>query len=146
MAEFLYANAMVPFNDAYIGYLDYCIEVERGEQRSDENDTSVLSRLRVIREDFQNHIDTFKASLQTEPGQDNSSKTEYQLADIFNFVEELYALPINGVQLREQIIGIQDIERKTIERKEHHVQLPAQAASSQVMKALTDLVVKTSIE
>ena len=142
LAEFLHANAMLPFNDAFIDYLQYFIQEERTKQTSDRANAGIIARLEEIKSDFRKHIETFKESLKEINADDRPRRSSLKSDDVFNLVKTLYDLPITGAQIREQVRGIEILQDKTILQKEHYVTLPAETASSKVMQALTNIIME----
>ncbi len=141
LARFLHANSILPINDDFLDYLQYFIREEQMKQSSGAHNTKLIARLEEMMADYKNDMELFKKTLQDQ--RDNNEEIEVvQSEDVFNLVGTLYHLPINGKQIRAQVEGIKFSQEKYSAQREIYVELPAKAASSNVMCQLKDIVSK----
>lgn len=141
LARFMHANALIPFNDAYTKYLDYYISIENRTGRSPSDSGSKLQRLQEVKRDFEQHLNTFKGELEKLPREQRYERVSLTPSNIIRLINELYALPISGVKIHEQVSQIQFVEDRGFKKNEIYVELPVKAANSKVMKALVAVVV-----
>lgn len=140
LARFMQANALIPFNDAYVGYLDYYISIEDSTRRSLPEKGSKLERLLALKQDFEQHLKLFKEELQKLPQEQRYERAVLKPIDIPVLINQLYDLPVSGVQIREQVEGIQLNDDRSFKKHEIHAVLSDQAANSKVMKALVAIM------
>ena len=136
LAEFLHSNAMLPFNDALVDYLQYFIQEEQTKQKSNADNGEVIGNLERMKEDFKEHIELIKSSLAEKKNVDAQNRSKLQPEDISRLIQSLYDLPITGKQIREQVEGILIGHDAAVNRQEHYVELPIKAETSNVMEAL----------
>ena len=139
LIEFHQANAMLPLNDALDEYLEYFIEEERGKKNDGAQNADVVSSLEKIKEEFCEFMKILKSSKEA-PSTSDENRTAVKLEDIFSLVRQLYALPITGQQIREQVQGIEIGERQNNHIQEYFIPLPTQAASSKMMQDLRGIL------
>lgn len=132
-AVFLKKKAMLPINDNYIAYVEYFIRLEREKANAAEH-LEVIANLERIVQDFRNHIETFDRTIRENPDQDETDLTP---TEVFELAEQLFALPITGVLIKEQVDAIDEGERQVAGQREHSVRLLANAATSQILTELT---------
>ena len=142
LAAFLHANTLLPFNDAYIDYLQYFIQEERAKQRTDESHSIVVKRLEDIREEFREYIHNFRQTLKNLTREDQLRSSPLTPDDVLDLIQKLYALPINGENIKTQVEGIEAVQKKIVLVKENIVQLPARGTPSRVMQSLTEVIMR----
>lgn len=136
LAEFLQANSMLPFDDAFVDYLQYFIEEENGKRAMGADNANVIENLNRMKNDFEDHIKRFKAALQPLPNFERQKRTALTPENIIDLINRIFGLPINGGQIRAQVDGIGVGQGQILRRKECRVQLPEQAGQSRVMQEL----------
>ena len=143
LAKFYHKNAMVPGNDLFEDYLKYFIEEENQKPSSIRNNALIAS-LQRMQKDFHEQMVLFKRIVVKEKDSPSSDATELQLKEVFDLINQLFRLPINGAQIREQVEGIQLGEHKNIQVQEQLIILPEYAASSRMMQAALEIVASQS--
>ncbi|CAF1262762.1 unnamed protein product [Adineta steineri] len=143
LSQFLQANSITPFNDDILEYLRYFIHEEKLKQNAGANNAEVIRGLESIVTQYTSEMDLFKKLVNDKAVVMTNSQNQNNLPHIdkiFDLVESLYALPINGPQIREQVDGLKFAQVETITQQEVVIQLPVCAASSPVMKQLQEVV------
>lgn len=138
LAEFLQANAMFAINDQLVLYLDIVIHEERNKHRSGEDRRNIVVELERVREDYKTHFERLKRVFEQQP----TVKEEKRLIEpqyVINLVETLYALPINGKSIRDQMVKLASVEATSIQRYEREVVLSSETVSSTLMAKLTTI-------
>ncbi|CAG8794041.1 12513_t:CDS:2, partial [Racocetra persica] len=97
-ALFLRQNAIAPFNDAYIDYLDHFINEEKIKKGANPNayNNDVLNELETSRREYIEKIETIKESLEV----DKESLTPISPELINDLENHLYHLTISGQTLQ----------------------------------------------
>ncbi|CAG8694311.1 17209_t:CDS:1 [Cetraspora pellucida] len=97
-ALFLRQNAIAPFNDAYIDYLDHFINEEKIKKGANPTtyNNDVLNELETSRREYVEKMETIKDAIVT----DNSSLTPISPEEINNLENQLYHLTISGQTLQ----------------------------------------------
>lgn len=115
LIEFVQKNALVSFNDDYLEYLQLYIGEERTKARRGENNQSALNELQLLYTRAKELLEWHRRIAQREqngtPSIFNGSTTK----EVFDLVDELCQLPINGSFIEEQINvlkRLQDDHRK----------------------------------
>jgi hypothetical protein len=127
LAKFLHANAILPINDDIIEYLRHFMREEEMNKNA-----NVVQGLEQMMKDYQEEMDLFKETIKNDKNSANA-KDVLQHDEIFPLVGTLYRLPINGQKIREQVQGLKITQQSISAQREIFVELPAKAASSQVM-------------
>ncbi len=139
LVQFLHANAILPINDDFLDYLQYFIREEQMKQSAGAQNTQVIASLQKMMTDYTSEMELFKKTLKEQ--KDSANSTEIlQPKEIFRLVDTLYRLPITGQQIHQQVDGIKIGQGKSTSQRDIHVELPAKAASSKVMRQLKEIV------
>jgi hypothetical protein len=139
LARFLYANAIIPINDAFAEYLQYFIREEQMKQNAGAHNSEVIDGLKKLMADFNNDMISFKNASEGQKKSANAADV-LQYEEIFDLVSTLYQLPITGRQILEQVNGIKISQENNTMKRENFVKLPARADSSKVMRQLRDII------
>jgi hypothetical protein len=139
LARFLYANAIIPINDAFAEYLQYFIREEQMKQNAGAHNSDVIDGLKKLMADFNNDMISFKNASEGQKKSANAADV-LQYEEIFDLVSTLYQLPITGRQILEQVNGIKISQENNTMKRENFVKLPARADSSKVMRQLRDII------
>lgn len=139
LAGFLHANAILPINDDILEYLRYFIREEQLKQSAGARNADVIAGLEKMMAEFTNDMELFKKTLK-EQKESGDMADVIQPEEIFILVGELYRLPINGQQIRQQVEGIKISQERYGAKRENPVHLPEKAKSSKVMLQLRDIV------
>lgn len=132
LAEFLHTNSILPINDDVIEYLQYFIREEQMKQGAGAQNQDVIIGLQNMVNEFTSNIELLKRTL-NEQKQAGSERDVIQPEKIFDLVGTLYALPITGRQIQQQVEGIKLGQERYGSQREILVKLPSKAASSRVM-------------
>ncbi|CAF4026712.1 unnamed protein product [Rotaria sp. Silwood2] len=139
VAIFLHANAIVAINDDVVEYLQYFIREEQMKQSAGASNADVIAGLNNLMKEFGENMELLKKTLK-EQKQSEDLQDVLKPDEVFKLVTTLYKLPITGVQIQQQVEGIRFSEEKHTYKREKHIELPARAASSKVMKELKHIV------
>jgi hypothetical protein len=142
LSRFLRVNSITVYNDDTIEYIKHFIFEEETKQKSGAQNDEVVRRLQASLKNYEEDMELFKMALISD---DNNSTTITanngqeipRTEEIFPLVESLYALPINGEKIREQVQGLRKNQTKNVARREQIIQLPASVTSSTVVDRLT---------
>ncbi|CAG8469143.1 12020_t:CDS:1 [Ambispora leptoticha] len=136
-ARFLRENAITPFNDAYVDYLELFIaEEKRLKNENPYYNNELLERLEQTRNIYLKNIEVIQKSIQTK----NPSLPSLLPEDIAQLEQQLYNLPINGETLRKIK---QEAERgKNNAFKYHENHIRATRKSNQVYHSLQQVFSK----
>ena len=140
LAEFYQANALIPGNDSFAEYLQYFIDEEMKKQGGTARNNEVIASLQELLENFRQHMEMLRRTIEEQRNSGNENRSRLEPRDIFALVNNLYTLPINGRQIREQVQGIEMGERQNILVQEQLIQLPEHAASSTMMVAAIQIL------
>ena len=135
LVEFLQANAMLPINDELIRYLDMFIHEERIRPNGGEDRRNIVVELERVREDYKTHFERLTKMFEKQP----TVKEQKRLIEpqyVINLVETLYALPINGKSIHDQMVKLASVEASSVERYEREVILSGETVSSKLMTEL----------
>lgn len=146
LAEFLHMNAMLPFNDAVIEYLQYFIQEEQTKQKSRADNQQVINNLETMTEDFRTHIQLIQDTMKSQTDSDKQNKGQQQPEDVANLIQSLYDLPIMGIQLRDQVKSIMISQDVVVDKHERVIDLPTNSDCSRVMQQLTNLIAEISMQ
>lgn len=133
LCVYLKANAITPFNDDMVEYLRHFVSEEK--QKSDSN-ASNMRLIRNLEESIEKHVEMvniFSESIQaTIRDQSDFPKIE----KIFDLVQELYKLPINGRFIQEQIEGTKSNRARQVLNQEQFIDLALTDDSPQILPQL----------
>jgi hypothetical protein len=134
LARFLHANSLLPINDGYIDYLQYCINTEKAGARN----TEVIANLEKRVTDYNSEMELFKRTLQNQRDAGEEIET-LEPEDVFDLAGTLYRLPINGKQIRDQVTVVKIAKDRYRAQNETYIEFPAKAASSKIMFQLKNI-------
>jgi hypothetical protein len=143
LSQFLQANSITPFNDDILEYLRYFIREENLKQNAGANNAEVIRGLENLVAEYTQEMELFKRTLNVQKTigpNSNDPNSVRRIDEVFKIVETLYALPINGQQIRQQVDGLKRLQTETREQREYDVILPACASFSTIMKQLQEVV------
>ena len=146
LATFLHSNAMLPFNDAVVEYLQYFIQEEQTKHRAHADNQEVISNLEKMKADFENHIQVIKESIPNQDDPERQYPSAQRPEDVVNLIQSLYDLPIMGAQLRDQVKSIMLGHEVVVNRHERLVDLPNPSNCSTVLRELTEVVANATIQ
>ena len=139
LVRFLYVNALLPVNDDFLEYLEYFIREQQTISNSGGNNAQTIANLQRIKDEYKQQIDLFKRTVEEQRGTTHMIEV-LKASQIMDLVNELYQLPITGQQIRQQVEGILIGQERCNEQREIYVDLPARAASSNVMRQLEEII------
>ena len=145
-ASFLGTNAIAPSNDAFIDYLNHFIEEEKRKQSRQRNSGNMVEELIILSEQYKREkarYDEYQlttATKQREAIHTTSSGTDATPELIFELIKRLYALPINGSFIRQQVEYLKNARTKNVGLLDKTVSLPIGShPQSSVMHSLCDV-------
>lgn len=145
LTEFLHANAMLPFNDAVVDYLDYFIKEENTKRNFDVDNQQVINNLQKMKADFEKHIHLIRNAVKTKD-LDKSNRSHIQPEEAANLIRSLYDLSIMGTQLEDQVRSIMLGQSILVNKNEFSVDLQTTSTRSKVMEELIELFEETTVQ
>lgn len=140
LAQYVQENSLLVFDNAFVRYLEYFIELEKGQNTTGGNSANVIQNLQKMKTDFEEHVQQFRSVLESLSSTERQRKCALKPENIIDLVKTLFNLPINGRSIREQVDIIAENQENIHHRKEQQVVLSAKADNSQVMKDLIELL------
>jgi hypothetical protein len=145
LSQFLKANSITPFNDDVLEYLRHFINEEKQKRTAGTDNTDVIHGLEKMIEDYTKELELYTQSISTK---DTSMSTDQfdnhmQIEEIFTLVQQLYALPINGKLIEEQVEGMKQGHTQAVRSEEQFVDLPTGSDSPQILLDLRKIVKQT---
>lgn len=140
LAEFLHANALIPFNDAVVEYLQYFIQEEQAKKNCNADNQQIIESLEKTREEFQSFIELIQNTLQNRDKDEWQNRSDIQPSEVATLIQSLYDLPITGTEMREQVSSIKLGQEVVKNRHERLVILPEEAQVSRVMVELVKIL------
>ena len=134
---FLKANAIIPFNDDMLEYLNHFIKEEKQKQGEGKNNAEIIRGLEKMVADYTAEVNLFINV--TSSAKDRLDNT-IEIDQIFTLVEELYRLPINGRFIQEQITKMREGRAQAATTEEHQVALPREAQAPQILRDLRETI------
>jgi len=101
LSKFLHKNAITPYNDDLIKYVEHVISMEEDKRCAGANNLKVIQGLKQMIAAYQEEMNIYKKMLESkhnDPGSDAP-----RIEEIQQLIDTLYQLPISGPQLRKQI-------------------------------------------
>jgi hypothetical protein len=132
LTKFLHANAILPLNEDIGEYLKQFIREEQMKHNAGAKNSDVIDALQKVMDDHNEQMKLFKETIKNE-GERPNSRDVLQPEQIFPLVGQLYHLPINGQQIRDQVKQLKISQANIEKNREIYVQLPAKANSTKVM-------------
>jgi hypothetical protein len=140
LSSFLRANAITPYNDDIVEYIKLFINEEQIKHQAGAQNSEVIRGLEASLEAYKQEMKLFEMTMVA--GNDltmtvaSNYKEVPKLEEIFLLVESLYALPINGEQIRQQVENLKKSQSTNVRRREQIIQLPSSTTSSTVTSRL----------
>ena len=105
LSRFLRANSITPVNDDMIEYLRLFLNEEKQKQTSNYDNADIIRGIEQMIADYTLQMSLFSNSSanlneRSDSDQFNDPKS---IEEIFDLVQELYALPINGDQSKNRL-------------------------------------------
>jgi hypothetical protein len=101
LSKFLHKNAITPYNDDLIKYVEHVISMEEDKRSVGANNLQVIQGLKQMIAAYQEEMNIYKNMLESKH---NDPKADApRIEDIQQLIDTLYSLPISGPQLRKQI-------------------------------------------
>jgi GTPase SAR1 family protein len=137
LSLFLKANSIIPFNDDMLEYLNHFVKEEKQKQLEGKDNAEIIRGLEQMIKDYTQEVNLFTRKISpTTDKLDNSA----QIDKIFDLVQKLYDLPINGKLIEEQITRMKEGRAQAATSAEHHVDLPTGFNSPQILSNLREIV------
>ncbi len=149
LSYYLHRNAISPYNDDFIAYLDLFIHEEQLKQTADGHNQTVLEELQRLSNRYKQEIELFKNTIPKLTIEEKfvmrmPESTAKGVKEIFDLVKKLYSLPINGSLIREQVEGLKDGQSNKIGDYEISINVPCYGPISAVIEQL-DIVLSPMI-
>ena len=142
LTQFLKKNSLTPFNDDIIEYLQHFINEEKQKQSTGTDNTDIIRGLERMIEDYTHELNLFKPDVSSR--NDSISPNEFdndaEIDEIFDLVQRLYVLPINGRLIEEQIRRIKEGRIQATRYDEQLVDLPPDFNSPELLNKLKEIV------
>ncbi|CAF3791038.1 unnamed protein product [Rotaria sp. Silwood1] len=142
LSLFLKQNSITPFNDDIIEYLQHFINEEKKKKSTGIDNTDVIKGLEKMIKDYTEEFQLFNSSISSQNNLtstdefDNASKID----EIFNLVQKLYDLPINGKLIEEQVKRMKEGHAQAANSDEQFVDLPSSYDSPDILNNLKEIV------
>lgn len=140
LSRFLRANAITAYNDDTIEYMKYHIQEEKRKQEEGTENSEVIRGLETALESFKQEMELFEQALASGNASTTTADVRNripQLEEIFPLIERLYALPINGNSIRQQVEGLRSNQRASVKRREEIIALTPSGTSSIIARKLS---------
>ncbi|CAF3592333.1 unnamed protein product [Rotaria sp. Silwood1] len=137
LLKFLYVNAIHPCNNDIVEYLRLFILEEHIKRNAGISNDEIIDNLTKTMTQYEHDIDILKKNLAKQDSAD--AKDVLTAEKVFLQVGNLYRLPINGQQFRDQIDILKFVEAQGVKAREKHIKLPQKAATSRIMHISNDV-------
>ena len=147
---YLHRNAISPYNDDFIAYLDLFIHEEQLKQTTDQHNEILLEELQRLSRRYKQEIELFKKtvprlSMEQKFALRTPEFTLRNVREIFDLVRRLYALPINGSLIREQVEGLKHGQSSRIGDEEICIDVPCFGPVSTIVEQLDTVLSPTIV-
>jgi hypothetical protein len=150
LSYYLHRNAISLYNDDLLGYLELFVQEEQMKLTVDGNNQSVVKNLKRLADQYKEDVDFLK---KTEPKLSVNERitakaiqsVTAEVGEVFDLVKNLYALPINGSLIRDQVEGLKRGQNSKIGDNEIEVNVPLDGPIGSVVQQL-DSVFSPSIQ
>lgn len=141
LSRFLRASSITVYNDDIIEYIRYFINIEEFKNKSGAQNGEVIFGLQATLKSYQEDMEMFKMAINEDEdlltaAESNNDNGIPKTDEIFSLVETLYALPINGQSIREQVEGLKKSQTENVLLREQVIQLPVSVTSSSTLDRL----------
>ena len=141
LSQFLKANAITPINDDMLEYLRHFLNEEQQKRAANCNNAEIIRGLEQMIEDYTQEMSlhtnrSASADARMDTDQFNDPRS---IEEIFILIQQLYALPINGRSIQEQVERIKNGQIHDVSKQEVYVDLPTGRCST-IMSNLQTLV------
>ena len=140
LSRFLRANAITPYNDDTIEYINYHIGIEQRKQSAGTQNSEVIRGLQASLDSFKQEMELFEKAFTDGNGSIATSDSRNripQLDEIFPLIEGLYALPHNGDKIRQQVEGLRASQYANVQLREGVIPVPSSGTSSIIATKLS---------
>ena len=149
LAYYLHRNAISPYNDDFVAYLDLFIHEEQLKQIDDNYNKLMIDELQHLSNRYKQEIELFKntvpkLTLEQKFAMRTPESTNKCVKEVFDLVKKLYSLPINGSLIREQVEGLKKCQTSKIGDHEISIEVPCYGPVSSIVEQL-DLVLSPTI-
>ncbi|CAF1019652.1 unnamed protein product [Adineta steineri] len=142
LSQFLKAYSITPFNDDMIEYLRHYINEERQKQMAGTDNTEIIRGLEQMMKDYTDEMNLYTNSISVQYksiSEDNFDNTT-NINEIYNLVQKLYDLPINGKLIQEQVTKMNQGRAQAATTDERYIELPIGYNSPQILENLKKIV------
>ncbi|GBG82394.1 hypothetical protein CBR_g34770 [Chara braunii] len=132
-AMFLKHNAISPYNDATLEYLNHLIEEERNLRAAGANNTKILQGLERLRADYEEEVKILMAAMrgnESGRGHAEDSGAVASVEDIHKSIQSLYDLELYGGKIRQAMEEIQKAHAQHFAYRETVVRAPTRGLLS----------------
>jgi hypothetical protein len=149
LSYYLHRKAISPYNDDFVAYLDLFIHEEQLKQTADGHNQIVIEELQRLSNRYKQEIELFKSTvpkltIEQKFAMGTPESTIKGVKEIFDLVKKLYALPINGSLIREQVEGLKHGQSSKIGDDEISISVPCYGPVSCIVEQL-DIVFSPTI-
>jgi len=146
---YLHQNAISPYNDDFLAYLDLFIHEEQLKQTVNHSNEVLIDDLQRLANQYRQEIDLFqntmpRLTVEQKISISTTESTMKGVKEIFDLVTKLYSLPINGSLIREQVEGLKDSQRRKIQDHEIVIKVPCSGTVCSIVEQL-DFVLSPTI-
>ena len=138
LSLFLKQNSITPFNDDMLEYLNHFIKEEKQKQSEGKDNAEVIRGLEQMVKDYTQEMTLYARSIPTRS--ENFLENAKSIEQILELVYKLYALPINGQLIYEQMERMKAGRAQAIAKAEQHVDLPRGFHTPQILDDLKEFI------
>jgi septation ring formation regulator EzrA len=147
---YLHRNAISPYNDDFIAYLDLFIHEEQLKQTVDHQNDIILEELQHLSDQYKQEIELYRNTVPRLTVEEKFAmrmpeSTLKGVREIFDLVKKLYALPINGSLIREQVEGLKHGQSSIIGDHEISIHVPCYGPVSAIVEQLDTVLSPTIV-
>lgn len=142
LTQFVKEFSITPFNDDVIEYLRHHINEERQKQAAGADNREVIDGLEKMVAEYTAEINlyTSNAAASGRFASSDNFNNEARISEIYTLVEKLYALPINGKLIQEQMERMNMGRAQAAITDERRVDLPTGLNVPKILSSIRDVV------
>lgn len=149
LSRYLHRNAISPYNDDFVAYLDLFIHEEQLKQTADDDNQMIIEELQRLSNRYKQEIELFtktvpKLTIEQKFTMTTPESNIKGVQEVFDLVHKLYSLPINGSLIREQVEGLKHGQSSKIGDHEITINVPCYGPVSSIVEQL-DIVFSPTI-
>ena len=146
LSLYLHENAITPYNDDFLQYLELFSREEQMKQNAGEENRAVVEGLKRLSDQYEREMSFLKKNIRISTLESKivlrvSESVSQKLEEIFDLVKMLYALPINGTLIRKQVEGLKNGQSENIKDHEICIDVSRYGSMSSLAEQLQNTIV-----